>query len=218
MVSKKITLLRRKTDRVLADQTAAAVLSAQATQAFLTQDFEPKISSKAILMADRLDQLLAPLLAPPALDNSATLESEATEFYDAPSRATSAKDVPFYDENGGSLPDTTIVVDAVTGADWVSQWKQDLKEIFEQALNLRVTMEKMGGRYDFFFPRPGLKYNMPTTNNTPLLRAPEEPEPEKRVLLTLLPRIGGRFQAAPGDAFGEWQVVSVARFVVFNET
>lgn len=195
---------------LIADATAAAVLCGQATQHYLEKEFKPNIPENSRMLADKLDLLLSIFLCPPA--SSPELIEDAVEFQDPVSRSSSAEVYSLYGEDGESLPGSTITVGGMSIPPWVTQWKQELRGIFEQALHLRVGMEIMGGRFEFFFPRPGSKYS--TTPST--RRLVTSADPDKFVMLALLPRISGRFQSTPGGSFGNWQLITAAPVSVFK--
>ena len=195
---------------LIADPTAAAVLCAQATRHYLEKEFTPSIPENARMLADKLDLLLSIFLCPPA--SSPDLIEDAVEFRDPVSRSSSAEVYSLYDEDGESLPGSTRTVGGMSVPPWVTQWKHELRGIFEQALHLRVGLEIMGGRYEFLFPRPGSKYS--TTSST--RRLVTSADPDKFVMLALLPRISGSFQSSPGGGYGSWQVITAAPVSAFK--
>ena len=192
------------------DAAAAAVLCGQATKHYLEQEVKPNISENARLLADKLDHLLSVFLTPPTSKPNPI--EHAVEFQEPSSRSSSAEVYSLYDEDGENLPGLTITLGGFSAPTWFMQWKKELKDILEQALHLRGAMEMMGGRYEFFFPRPGSRYaTSPSTRSSMA-----SPEADKFVMLALLPRISGSFQSIPGGSYGEWQVITAAPVSVFN--
>lgn len=176
----------------------AAYYADEVMKDLLNTQYKPQIPAKAQLFAFRLDQLLAPLLSPPLTGPSKRL------FY-----STS-----MMDDNATSIAESTSSIsgDDISAACY-SQWKRGLEAIFTKAMKLRMKMETMGGLYDFAFPRTGQYYSIDAEGSRHSSRGGAN---EKQVMLSLLPRVKGKFATTRGGEKGDWQLISSAEFYAFN--
>ena len=106
---------------------------------------------------------------------------------------------------------------AVLEAEWKRHWNSEIYSIFKEALKLRLSLDKEGGKYTFDFPRPGSQMRLLDQHDQPL---------EKGVViqLSLLPCIKGTFRAVHGGPFGEAVILSppevevLAPYLASNDT
>lgn len=139
----------------------------------MREEVLPNIPDKASGLVREVDEVLSVFAAPsrggPAVKARRT-SLPSTDFNHAPSRIR------------------------VNEPYWVTDWRQELKQIFEKALYLRVELDKKGGEYSFSFPVPGSGW---TTADG-----------KSHVQTGLLPSVEGRFQTIQGGSFGEWELLS----------
>lgn len=151
----------------------------------LDQDFVPKVPEKAREMALAFNRLILQFVVPQSdTDLSGRMLSgydEARYMPDTERRPYGYK--PPTLQNFGAAPPDSFT----PNSPWNATWLKDLTRIFEHALKLRIEMEKMNGKFYYFFLPPNGWFR-------PLN---EEGMPEgdrERCMLGLMPCIDGEFQ------------------------
>jgi hypothetical protein len=196
------------------DPSVSPFLIAKVVRNLLKKHHEPKIPMKAERLANRLDQMLAPFLSVPATKQQSQRIFVAAESLDMGEGAGDNDDEMDIDDADYSVADSTDSINsAVQANDYYTQWKIDLKEIFEEGLELRMAMELMGGRYEFAFPRSGSLLATVTRGHG---RPRTDSDHKHEVMLGLLPEIKGKFRRVREGEMEEWVVMSKPRFVAFS--
>jgi hypothetical protein len=199
---------------LLDDSKMAAILVEEAWKNYLDQHFRAKIPDRARLWAQQLDQLLAPLLAPPPSADPTTLEESISRFR-SPTPLPSLIEVRSVNNDGEDNLTTSIdTLDTLTAPQWLFRWKKDLQDTFEQAMHLRLTLDLEGGEYVYLFPSPGTRYI--AVKSLDLRRSARDSTSDSVVMLALFPKISGLFQTITGGKHTEWQDVADATIVKYS--
>lgn len=90
------------------------------------------------------------------------------------------------------------IVAPFRGELWYREWEWETLKLFEVALQLRINLEKAGGRYSFIFPQL-----------SPEVQG-EAPADRQLKQLVVFPELRGAFKPAHGVKFGEEVIIAPA--------